>query len=134
MVYDHLDCAGGSSYCFPFGNYSLTDRLWFRDNHGAFGIASLGSQACDSHKHNPLDDSHDSALLFEVRSHVKPARVTPLLIASIAAIPGGILLIRHIDPDALQIVIASIAIVVAVRLLFRPKKSGWSVLVCLSPY
>ena len=60
-------------------------------------------------------------LLFEVRSHVKPARVTPLLIASIAAIPGGILLIRHIDPDALQIVIASIAIVVAVVFYFAPR-------------
>ena len=60
-------------------------------------------------------------LLFEVRSHVKPARVTPLLIASISAIPGGILLIRHIDPDALQIVIASIAIIVAVVFYFAPK-------------
>ena len=60
-------------------------------------------------------------LLFEVRSHVKPARVTPILIASISAIPGGIVLIRHIDPDALQIVIASIAIIVAVVFYFAPK-------------
>jgi len=62
-------------------------------------------------------------LLYEVRGHVRPGWVAPLLIGSFAGIPVGVLILDRIDATALEIVVAGVVIVAGLLVYLSPRVS-----------
>jgi hypothetical protein len=60
-------------------------------------------------------------LLYEVRIHVQPGRVAPLLLGSFAGIPAGVFILDRIDATALEIVVASVVIVAGLAVYLSPR-------------
>ena len=62
-------------------------------------------------------------LLYEVRIHVQPGRVAPLLLGSFIGIPAGVIILDRIDATALEIVVASVVIVAGLAVYLSPQLS-----------
>jgi uncharacterized membrane protein YfcA len=60
-------------------------------------------------------------LLFEARRHVRLATVAALLTGSLLGIPGGILLLDWIDPEALKILVG-VTVIAASLLVYRVRE------------
>ena len=60
-------------------------------------------------------------LLYEVRGHVQPGRVAPLLAGSFAGVPAGVIILDRIDATALEIVVASVVIVAGLAVYLSPQ-------------
>ena len=60
-------------------------------------------------------------LLYEVRNDIPVPRASPILLASLAGIPIGIVVFRGIEPTALQILVASVVIVIAIAFYLSPR-------------
>jgi uncharacterized membrane protein YfcA len=63
-------------------------------------------------------------LLFEVRGHVNPRRISVLVAGSFVGIPVGIFLLERLDSDALSVLIATTVIVATVALYLLPHGLG----------
>ncbi|MDP2949125.1 MAG: sulfite exporter TauE/SafE family protein [Chloroflexota bacterium] len=59
-------------------------------------------------------------LLLEVRSHVQPRKVAPLLLGSFLGVPAGILLLDRIDAGPLKLLVAAVLIVASLILYLAP--------------
>jgi uncharacterized membrane protein YfcA len=62
-------------------------------------------------------------LIYEVRSRVQAPALAPLLAGSLAGIPVGLIVLKRIDADLLQVLIA-LMVMVACLTLFRSPRTG----------
>ena len=60
-------------------------------------------------------------LAVEVREHIRPWKVLPLVVGSMVGIPLGLLILDRIDPEALKIFVATVVIGASLILYFAPQ-------------
>jgi len=62
-------------------------------------------------------------LMYEVRSRVQAPTLVPLLAGSLAGIPAGLIVLKRIDADLLQVLIALMVVVACLTLFRSPRTS-----------
>jgi len=60
-------------------------------------------------------------LTVEVRRHIRPWKVAPLVLGSLLGIPAGIVILDRIEPAALKIMVAAVVIAASLILYFAPR-------------
>ncbi len=60
-------------------------------------------------------------LVYEVRGHVRPQRVVPLFLGSLAGIPLGVVVLDRIDATPLEVLVAVVVIVAGILIYLSPE-------------
>ena len=63
---------------------------------------------------------NQTALLFEVRGHIVPSRVTILLAGFALGMPGGLFLLERLDSDSLKVMVSATVLVTGFALFWIP--------------